>query len=89
MARHHIRNQVDLRIVGRFTGAGLAGGLGDGLDPMVFVAVFVEVEVDVGVTLTCARLSSDETTSGPDGAGAADGVAAPTAGLMNPKSVTE
>ena len=87
MARHHIRLQVDLRIVGRFTGVGFAGGLGAaGFDP-IFVAL--EVEVDVGATLTCASDSSDETTSGPDGAGVADGVAAPTAGLMNPKSVTE
>jgi len=38
--QHHSRNHVDLRIVGRFTGAGLAGGLGAlGLGDIVFVDV--------------------------------------------------
>jgi hypothetical protein len=90
MTRHHSRNHVDLRIVGRFTGVGLAGGLGElGFGAIVFIVV-LDVEVGVvGATLAWARLSSDETTSGPEGAGAAEGVAAPAAGLIKPMSVTE
>jgi hypothetical protein len=40
ITRNHSRNQVDLRIVGRFTGVGLAGGLGAlGLGDIVFEEV--------------------------------------------------